>query len=441
MSDMEIKVKLDAGDVKVSGGGSSSSTDKSISTGMAQLTKSMAVANIVSEGILKGIDYLGKSLVESSGILKSVLKIFEMAMLVALKPLGDFIGSLLRPLAIYLLKMAIDVSKWIAGMLGGDQEGGVLETAKDLMEKITKKEEETQEDMPTDLSIITDESMKEIQETASNDLTSRMGLFAENFIMNLILVGGMLGALIIERIPALVDLIIGIFQMGFVNFEMIGAGILSIIIGLLTGIEVVKAVIDGDFARIPDIISEGINTILTGWGNVQTDMLTAMTNVIAGIVGIINPAWSETIKEWGGALVTQSKESITMAQNIVTELSSIPGKIAELIQGGIDTLGSILDDLLSQITIPDIGAMLGELTGYQTGTSYVPSDGMYYLHRGEQVASASSTGTNQTINVTAPINVNANVNNGMDASEVGYEVQRKMKNELSKVTTYGNSLF
>jgi len=63
-------------------------------------------------GVLKGI--FDKT-VESSASLKSVFKLFDTSVMLILRPIGDLIGALFRPLALALIPMATAFSEWMYG--------------------------------------------------------------------------------------------------------------------------------------------------------------------------------------------------------------------------------------------------------------------------------------------------------------------------------------
>jgi hypothetical protein len=114
----------------MTGGGSSSSgisSDEQRKSNIAQLGKLGAVAI----GITSLVTLVGKitsMLVDSSPMLQSMLKLFKVGILFILRPIGDFIGFLLRPLMIYMLRniflpwyrnMAPIMRAW-GGTLGAD---------------------------------------------------------------------------------------------------------------------------------------------------------------------------------------------------------------------------------------------------------------------------------------------------------------------------------
>jgi hypothetical protein len=70
-------------------------------------------------GIKSAVDILGsikKTMEKSSPYLGGVFAIMSRAMLIFFRPFGDFLGMLLRPMAIWMLRMAIKFYEWFKGL-------------------------------------------------------------------------------------------------------------------------------------------------------------------------------------------------------------------------------------------------------------------------------------------------------------------------------------
>jgi len=84
--------------------------------------KQAAVAGVAGGAtavmITKGLGLIAKKLEESSGILKGSLHVLNKAFTMFFRPFADFLGILLRPLAIALLKISVLWHKWLASIFG-----------------------------------------------------------------------------------------------------------------------------------------------------------------------------------------------------------------------------------------------------------------------------------------------------------------------------------
>jgi flagellar biogenesis protein FliO len=83
----------------------------------------LGVLGVISDGIKKMVNKLA----ESSPYLKGVLDIFGRAEMYFYKPFGDFLAVQLRPLAMWLLKMAVDWVKFSRTLAGQSILGFILE--------------------------------------------------------------------------------------------------------------------------------------------------------------------------------------------------------------------------------------------------------------------------------------------------------------------------
>ena len=122
MASQEIVLRLvneGQGGQSSSGSNPASSILGGVGAGMSSNSSAlkMAGAGGLVTVIKAGIDVLKKiygQLVESSTIMKGTNELFKMTWKLMWKPLGDFIGQLLKPLAIFLLKWVVNDLKEIA---------------------------------------------------------------------------------------------------------------------------------------------------------------------------------------------------------------------------------------------------------------------------------------------------------------------------------------
>jgi len=116
---MNIKVKLDASDVKSSGGGLSGlfgggkkSGGKSGGGGLGGMKGLAGIAKIATGvgaalAVLGGIKKLAGSIVKSSPRLQQILAVMAKSFMLILRPIGDVIANFLRPMAIGILRFLI----------------------------------------------------------------------------------------------------------------------------------------------------------------------------------------------------------------------------------------------------------------------------------------------------------------------------------------------
>ncbi len=111
----EVEVPIS---VKGVGGIEAGNAGKKIADSMAAVTKGL-------KGVVTKFGVLGAAiaaavglLAKSSPYLKGILDIFGRAFMIFFRPFGDFLATLLRPLAILLMKMAVAFLKWTRGPMG-----------------------------------------------------------------------------------------------------------------------------------------------------------------------------------------------------------------------------------------------------------------------------------------------------------------------------------
>jgi hypothetical protein len=97
---------------KETGGGGEASAIAGLSKSMKGTTAKLGVIAAIAAvtlGVLR----------QASPYLKGVLSIFGRAFMIFFRPFGDFLATLLRPLAIWLMKMAVAFLKWTRGSSAG----------------------------------------------------------------------------------------------------------------------------------------------------------------------------------------------------------------------------------------------------------------------------------------------------------------------------------
>ena len=123
--DVTLKVKFDTKGVASAGGGGGGSKKGGGIMGMfkkggggggmgalggiAKMATGIGVALVALDAIKAGM----KALVNASPRLQQTLQIFQKSLMIFLRPIGDVIGNLLRPLALILMRTSIEFYKWM----------------------------------------------------------------------------------------------------------------------------------------------------------------------------------------------------------------------------------------------------------------------------------------------------------------------------------------
>lgn len=335
--------------------------------------------------IKKGVDKMVSHLAKASPYLTGIFRLFGHAMMLFFRPFGDFLATLLRPLAISLLKLSV---QWL---------------------KFTR----------------TPEGAKVVEGISGAVTGAAIGAGVGAVVGGII--GGPGGALIGAGIGGALGAIVGtIIKLAPEIDKVIGTDFVNIINGIVgvfsSAFGVVKALFTGDFESFLSNLSDLGRYLLTYllsllktsfalWVNLGKFMWNLVTFLIKTNIKIL--------KGFGSWLWDKIKEPlgniwdwlVGVAQwvwdKITGPLSNVHDKIKGFAQWVWDKitapLGNIWDKLSGIGTflwktikgaIKDSLGFLGDFIpggsgGGQTGIRYVPHTGMYKLHQGEEVTTAS----------------------------------------------------
>jgi len=360
-----------------SGGGGFLGMSKGLSKVAGKLTI-VGAAAIAILGVLK----------KASPYLKGILSMFSRAFMLFFRPFGDFLATLLRPLAIMLMKMAVSWLKFTRTKAGKAAVGGLMGAAAGA---------------------------------AIGSVLPGVGTAVGA------IVGGVIG---------IINALFPGFLKKMATFSLAG-WIWDKIKGIWTG--------EIDF---------------TGWlWRKITGMWTATINFTAWLWEKIKSMWTATIDfsgwlwekvqsiwNWNwdvGAWLKSKIKSIFGGGSYSSGGSSSGGSSSGASGGGADSnsyytptpggvsSGSGISNYLQQTAkavvnatpigpITKIFKTIGNLFGgsYQTGTPFVPKDGLFQLHRGESVTPRvqNNSSDNQSIVLQPTININGGSN--VDAEEI-----------------------
>lgn len=311
-------------------------------------------------GAILGVLTIGlKTLAKASPYLKGILSIFGRAMMIFFRPFGDFLATLLRPLAIALLKMAV----------------AFLKVTRPLLNNVR----EAIQDAPT---LPTDSGNMLI------DLAAGIANFA-------FLLGVAIGQVAVDLAKAAFDL----------------------------GTKIGQWLFDKVITPVADFIS---NAILGAFNWVK-DIGEKIWN------NILKPAW-----EWFKDIGTKIWEIIKSPfQSLADTIQSWADKISNMFGGGggqgETTGGGTLSKVRGILNFGLDDIIKGLIKGsFATGSPMVSSDGIYQLHKGEQVISRSQSGGNRSVVLQPTFQINGNINNSLDLDELVRRAGRMTEMELKK---------
>lgn len=362
-----------------------------------QLVGQVALLGVVFGKALEILGGIWDQLVASSPALKSVANQFGIALNLFFKPFGDFLATLLRPMAQQLLIYAIwwnknasiigNAFKILAGLgeFFNPTGGGLIGKIVEAMVK----------DLPTQIPKLFDaltkfDLGKWINDTISTIITGTwdfgiwLGTVIGGFIQGVFDFGIWLG----EQISAFIS---GVFNFG----TWLGKQISDFVKGTFDfGAWLLKTI--GDFFSgkfdFNDWLTKNISTFMTGVFDLGKWIGENISNFIQGA------------KNVGGGIVSTAK---TTGGNIVKGFSEI---------------------------VKDIGK---SIFGQRVGADYIAQEGIYYLHRGETVNNATSGESMGNMNMVNNITVNATVSSSYDLDKLSRELAEKLNVELRRKVNYG----
>lgn len=342
---------------------------------LGKMVGKLALISGVLFVIKQGVMTIVGSLAKSSPYLAGILKIFERSFMIFLRPFGDFLATLLRPLAMWLLKASI---KWLnftrtpvgkettktltEGLMFGGPQGIGIMAGIDLIKNIDW--DSVWQQIKGFKKGIT-EGVKNFGDTFKRGW--------ENFTKNLS-----------EILSGIKDKISSVWS-GFVDWlknrlpEIAGQFRENMINGLMTIISTIR--------RFP------------GW------LWNLLVETLRNSIGILT-----TIGSWLWTTITG------FMRDPLGTLKNLGSWLWDTITGALNNIGTWLSGIGTWLWNTITGAISRTIsnvfwgwTGHQTGLNYVPATGLYYLHRGEKVISQPrAQNSNRTIvyrpsfNITMP---------------------------------------
>ena len=402
------------------GGGGATSSASNIASGVGKLATTMVGAVTILGAIALSVKAIVSRMREASPYLRGMFEVMNRASTYFFKPFGDFLASMLRPLAFWLLRASLKFMQWakmtpegqvavagatgagvgatvgaaIGGALGmvggpggamaGAGVGGVVGGAIGGGAGNVENADKGINNLGTIASAWTDELMK-VFGIDMNQVRSNVASFLQ------------------EKFPALFELLNG-------NF----------------GEAVNKA-----------------NEAWSGWGMVINEKVNEFSEKMKGfgawlwgkITGSFNTAW-EKLKEFGKWLWDGLTEAFIASWDA---LKGFGKWLMDSIETAIGNIGSAFGNFWEWIVglIKDaIRSLLpGAMgSGNQVGLNYVPETGLYQLHRGETVTTAGRS-NNNTSNKSIILSPNislagANIRSEVDIDSLMRRASRSIELDL-----------
>jgi len=287
---------------------------------------------LVGAAIVAGIGILSKA----SPYLKGILNIFGRAFMIFFRPFGDFLATLLRPMAILLMKMAVKFMKWMRPIVGAAAEGA--------------------------------EQAPQIGSLGAGGLATTV----TDIINALLRLGGSLGQVI--------------YNIGKAAFDLGG--------------KIGQWIYDKVIVPAGEFLS---NKIMGAW------------NWIMDFPGWL---WTQITSIW-----TWTLDFGSWLWEQVTSIWSWTFNFGEWLWSKITSIFTQDRPGLFRLLFPKKGEG-------QVGISSVQSDGLYQLHRGEEVVSKTKTGSSVVLNPT--FNFSGNVSQDIDIDAIARRASRMTEMELKQ---------
>lgn len=399
---------------KGTGGGGGAGGEASAIAGLSKSMKGttaklgvIAAIAAVTLGVLRA----------SSPYLKGVLSIFGRAFMIFFRPFGDFLATLLRPLAIWLMKMAIAFLKWTRGTPGG-----------------------------------------------------KAGVAAGTGAGTGALIGGAVGSIVPgigtaigAGVGAGIGAIVGLLTQ--VDWGAVGSAIALFIKGLKETLvyfvkDPVGFLIDvGGELKVAmgifrDRISDAWTTFITWLGNALPNFAGWLGEKMGqGLRMIVDFILAFGPWLWNGLTSTFFKvleilagigkwiwDTITsFMRDPLGTLSGIGSWIWDTITGALDNIWDWMSGIGSWLWNTITGAISNFLggfgrgyRGYATGTPFVPETGLYQLHRGEQVIPRGQASSNKSIIFRPTFQITGNISQDIDMDAIVRRTSRMTEMELKK---------
>ena len=326
--------------------------------------------------IKKAVDSVLQEFAKSSPALQGTLMLFQKAMLLFFKPFGDFLSSLLRPLAIWLLKASI---AWI-------------KFTKDFGKTFDEVMKPVVDELVNLGTIFTDtvaKDIKDLQDFFSGELSlpELIMELIKNRIEGMIEIGTWLWKNLIE--PA----IVGSIAIG----EWLGENIPKWIKGVFDFAEWIRSsiatFIEDNTFDFGYWIGEQIGNFVVGVFDIGEWLLEFITSIITGEFDI--GAWLlQHIKDFIKGIFQFGQWLLDNILSFFSGLFDFGQWLLDNIGGfitGVFNLGTWLSDNISSF-ISGVTRGYQETVEKQVGGP-IAEEGNYYLHRGEKVVSATQQQT------------------------------------------------
>ena len=458
--------------------------------GIAAIAKGTLIAGLslsVLKGIQEGIGNMFDKMKDSSAALKGVMLVFQKAMLIFFKPFGDFLASLLKPMAALVIRYALGFNKFFrelfAGMGGeigeevvgsvadvagavGDAIGGIVggaegvpEAAKEAAAEAIKEREEgealvTPGEIAEEAGASVAETINEFSDGVGDELVANVPTFADLIIAGTFKFAELLlGAIYLFAVGVKTFL----SELDLADIGTLVAGAIATLFLLVVAAIAVVAVGTLALMLAPLIIGAAIivGLIELAW-KALTEMFDGLVNIFMGL-GKLGIIISEEIKEWLIAFFnvlvisfTAGFESVQKALNdgiklmkdyisrMVSGFDEIISDFISAFDSALSGLPNLIEETIDKIAdlIPEIPEF--EIPEFQTGTDFVPETGLAVLHKGEQVIPAGrGRGGGTNISFGPVIVQSAVIREEEDITKLAEKLAEAQKRMIRRSTSYG----
>lgn len=358
-----------------------------------------AAGGAVAGAIIMGLDKLVKKMTEASGILKGSLHILSKSFTMFIRPFADFLGMLLRPLAIALLKVAVLWYKWLSNILiktktERDIEAGGVPALLDVMAESGKDVIEGNKTMGEHLRTTGEALAGLVPETGIDPLDA--------------LINGLI-KFVADLFGAVVDFHLWLGKMGV----ELGLAFLD---AIATGVQFLYEIGQKVWDLLAPVLEEGF-ALLIDFGKWVWDSVTgALGNIASFLKGFGTWVWEQLLEAIGtiGDVVGGGVEFATwLWDEITTALGNLPDILGGLATWVWDALTAALKDVVNAIIgaansiirwLKSIDVMgfapfqwMSELPTLQRG-GRVEETGVAVVHKGETVVPAGVSAGGNTFN-------------------------------------------
>jgi hypothetical protein len=409
------------------------------------MLNSMVMINL-TKGVLDVLKRIEKSTEKISPMLSQQITIMQKAVQVFLRPIGDFIAKLLRPVAIWFLKIAVKWYQWLSGVLGtGGGENKTKSGKEDLIKQLESEKSAAVQRGDT-------QGAAGIQ-TQIDALTASIG---ESLWQSI-------GKFFTETIPDIAskawDGIVTFFTTTLPNifnaaFELFTTFWTVVVPSIFT-------------EKLPEAFGFAIGVIVTFWTETFPKLLEdAWTMVInfftktlpEAIVSLVETAilfFGTTLPE---AILTAAAAIITnmiiffgttLPEAITAACSAIKTFFTETIPDWFNTMVDKIKGFWDKIK--GVGEKIVENVkkGYKEGKEFISEKavggqvrdtGLYKLHAGENVMTAADSsrakGSQGSKSFNNYININANISSDMDIKSLARKLAEYQEVELRRRVSY-----